>query len=497
MKKIIFIAFILVQSIVLSQSQSELNIYESPEYEDEIKTDSIQSIYTSNQGKSGIVRLNKKFLFFDIFDSNLKRVYTNSFKIKKREKYVGDIFFNDEIKVFTETYPEKYVKVLWCYILNIKNNTSKKIQLTSTKIDKKINLFSNKKGIHLAVSPNLNHFSIVKYTINKGTIYFNIDVFNSESFNLEYSKKATRDENSFYSITDLKVDNKKSVYVLGESFYNEKSPKMKIGSVHYFILEKFSLNNYSKLKIDFENKYIKTLKATEFNGQLNLYGLYSEKNLNHIKGVCNVSIDINSMEILNQNLQEFPYQIYNDLFNNDIAKKKKKKSKEFSNYKIDYVLKDSKNNVYLLAEELYYTSSGQSYNPSGVFMYGSKTPHYDDIIIIKFNESGKLDWGRSIFKKDTEPSYNAFLKNDKLNVILNSGKDLKELKDGRIKVSQGYFETSALYNFVYSNNGVVSIQKIQDNKGKTYYLPHYGNFVNGKFIMISDSRKKRRFMQIR
>ena len=105
--------------------------------------------------------------------------------------------------------------------------------------------------------------------------------------------------------------------------------------------------------------------------------------------------------------------------------------------------------------------------------------------------------GEEVFlKKDTKPSYNAFLKNSKLHIILNSGKNLKELDDGRTKTSKGYFETSALYDFVYTNEGELSIQKIQNNKNRTYYLPRYGNYTSGKFIMISDSRRKRKFMTL-
>ena len=62
--------------------------------------------------------------------------------------------------------------------------------------------------------------------------------------------------------------------------------------------------------------------------------------------------------------------------------------------------------------------------------YWQTTYHYDDILIMKFDNNGKLDWSRSVFKKAQSPSYNAFIKNDELHVILNSGKNLNEKKDG-------------------------------------------------------------------
>ena len=95
------------------------------------------------------------------------------------------------------------------------------------------------------------------------------------------------------------------------------------------------------------------------------------------------------------------------------ALKKKKKGKELKSFYIDYVLLDSNGNTYILAEEFYitqvYISNGM--NGGG---YWQTTYHYDDILIMKFDNNGKLDWSRSVFKKAQSPSYNAFIKNDEL-----------------------------------------------------------------------------------
>jgi hypothetical protein len=300
---------------------------------------------------------------------------------------------------------------------------------------------------------------------------------------LIYDQQITRNENKFYSLSEIKIDNEKNVFVLSESFYDEESPKLKSEENRHFILEKFNGNNYSKLNLDLEGKHIKSLKTVVNENNYNVYGFYSDSGLNAIKGVCNILVDMNKFEIIEKNLQDLPAQVYADLFGND--KVDKKKDEELFNFKIDYILNDSQDNVYLLAEQFYIT-----YNNN------QKVEHYDDILIIKFNSNGNLDWGRSIFKKDYRTSYKAFLKNDDLHIILNSGKELKELEDGRTKTTQGFFESSALYDFVYNSSGNNSIHKLQNNKKNTYYLPKFGNYINGKFIMISDSRNERQFMSL-
>jgi hypothetical protein len=63
-------------------------------------------------------------------------------------------------------------------------------------------------------------------------------------------------------------------------------------------------------------------------------------------------------------------------------------------------------------------------------------------------------------------------------------------------VSKGWFESSALYDFTYNNSGKVTYNKIQNNKGNTYYLPYYGTFENNIFLMMSSGRKKRQFMKL-
>jgi hypothetical protein len=197
------------------------------------------------------------------------------------------------------------------------------------------------------------------------------------------------------------------------------------------------------------------------------------------------------LKINNLNFQDLPEKIFTDMFGSNKAEKMNKK--ELSNFDINHILKDSQNNIFLLAEEFYVTSTAGMgpYN-----MGGGTNNHYDDIIIVKFNPNGKLDWGSNILKSDFKPSYNAFLKNDELHVILNTGSDLNQLDDGRTKIRKGFFESSALYDFSYTIDGNESIQKIQDNKGKAYYLPNFGYYSSGKFIMLSDSENARKFMSL-
>jgi len=487
MKRILFTALLLCQGIIIAQNESDFKLYESPIYNDEVKTDSVRAIYTSNSGRTGIVRNDKKHIVFDLFNERSSKIHTKIIETERTETYVGDLFFNSEIKVFTETYPERDTKLLSCYIINLIDKEDKKIELSSTTVIKKLRLFSNKKDTKFSVSPNMDYFSVTNYTIHEDEIFYHISVFDSKSYELIYDQQINRKENEFYSLSEIKIDDNKNVYLLGESFYNEESPKRKSEKNRHFIIEKFTGKDYSLIDLNLDKRHIVSLKSVVKGNEYNLYGFYSETGENSIKGVCNISVNTDEFKIIDKNLQDLPSQVYADLFGS--GKVDKKKDKELSDFKIDYILNDIQDNVYLMAEEFYISYNYQNYN-------AQKVEHYGDILIIKFNPNGKLDWGRSIYKNSMRPSYNAFIKNDNLHLILNSGKNLRELGDGRTKTSKSFFETTALYDFVYKSSGNVEINKIQNNNDKTYYLPNSGNYVDGKFIMIGDSQNERRFMTL-
>jgi len=488
MKKVFIILTILIQNYVVAQNKTNLNILESLEFEDEVKSDSIPSIYTSKTGNTAIIRPGKNEIYFDIFDNNLIRKYSKSVETERKENYLGDIFYNNEIKVFTETMPKKDIKILSCYILNLDNKSTKKIELSQTEVDKKLSLYSNEKGVDFALSPNSKFFTLATYTIHRGEIYFQISVFDADTYELIFEKQTVRNENSFYSIIDIQIDNEQNVFIFGKSFFDKDNPQLRSDETYYYLMEKFSKSDYSKLNINFADKYVKTLKPALFNNSYNLYGFYSDKDFSQIKGVCNISIDLKTLTVGKTNFQDLPEKVFTDMFGS--KRTERKKDKELSNFNIDHILIDSQNSVYLIAEEFYITTTttGSPYGGS------ANIPHFDDIIIIKFQENGDIDWGRSIYKRDNRPSYNAFLKSGELHIILNSGKDLKQLDEGRTKTKKGLFESSALYDFKYTIGGNENIYKIQENKDNTYYLPNYGKYADEKFIMMNDSKQQRKFM---
>ena len=481
----------------IAQKTSKLQVRESTEYKDEVKTFDIKSIHTTSSNLTGIVRESKRDILFDVFDSDLKKVFSKTVGIDRKERFIGELFFDDEIKYFTVYSPRKNERVVYCHVLNLERMSYKREEIFRTSVEKKQSLFNgdNKRQTSFALSPNGQYFAMSTDDIKKNFNSYTIRVYDSKSLAMIYKQSYREDTERFYEPNDIMVSNDGNVYALGKLFKEGKKQKKEGNANYEFVLNEISNSTTRELFVDLdEDKHIQSLSITMMDDELHLIGFYSEKNVRRIKGGCNFLIDSGTLSILNKKFLNFPQEIYDDLYGYRQAERKK--DEEFSSFYIDYVLIDDAGSTYILAEEFYITSQYVSNGLNGGG-YWFNTNHYDDVLIIKFNANGDLDWGRSIFKRATEPSYNAFLKNGELHVILNSGKKLTEKTDGRTKASKGWFESSALYDFVYSSSGDVSYDKIQDNKGNTFYAPFYGTFENGSFIMMSSrNSKKKQFMTL-
>ena len=320
-----------------------------------------------------------------------------------------------------------------------------------------------------------------------------VHVFDAHSLELLYTKDYYSNTDKFFSSSDMIIDNEANVFALGKEYEDGKSEKINGKPNYSFILTKVNENAFESAEVSLdENENIKSLRIIPNNEDLNLIGFYSEKNAHRIKGIVQFKINSKSLSQSDKKLNPLPTEVYADLYGDDKADKKKEK--ELRSFYLDYVIEDDLGNIYLLAEEFYVTQTYVSTGMNGG--YWSTVYHYDNILISKISSEGNILWGRSIFKKDSQPSYNAFVMENKLHVLLNSGKDLKEKEDGRVKASKGFLESTSLYDFVYDENGNVTHEKIQDNKNKTVYIPFLGNYKKDKFIMFNLSKNNKQLMML-
>src|SRR5690606_23905001 len=236
---------------------------------------------------------------------------------------------------------------------------------------------------------------IITDNIKKNLNSYTARVFYANGLEQVYQKSYQEDKEKYFEPNDMVIDNSGTVYSVGKKFLQGRSQKKKGEANYDFLLNKISQESVSDIKISLgESEHIRSLNLSLNDEELRLVGFFSERNVNRIKGGCNFVVDIsNAMTIKGKNSFDLPVSVYEDLYGEKRADRKK--DTELSNFYIDYIVEDSNGNTYLLAEEFYIT---QQYIQTGTMGgYWTTVFHYDDILILKFNANNNLEWGRSVF----------------------------------------------------------------------------------------------------
>jgi hypothetical protein len=487
------ICFLVFCNSSFAQSTTNLSVQESKEYDDKEKSENVVAIYTSESGKTIIVRNGKKDFSFDVFNSDLSKIHSHSIHKVKKEEDVGTLFFGNKLKLFTVYAPKSKERVVLCHTIDIDTYAYEKSELLNTNVEKGGNLFGKRRhrNTSFSMSPDSSSYAIATDNIRKNKNSYTVQVFNAETNDLIYKKSYQESIDKKFEQQDLYMDENMVVYSLGKLYIDGVSKKKKGKANYKFILNKVSEKSTIELLIDLDDEQIKSLSISQSNNDMHLLGFYSERNVKRIKGGCDFIIDTENFSVKQKKAHLLPKQVYDDLYGYRSAARKDGKKSELKNFDINHVLIDSKGGAYVVAEEFYVT---YIYVSTGYGGYMQRVEHYDDILILKFDPNGDLGWARSVFKKAYSPSYNAFLKQDQLHIILNAAKNLKEKKDGRTKVRNKALQASSLFDIEYSLKGEVSYNKIQDNKGNEYYRPFFGTHQDDRFIMMSRGKRKKTFM---
>ena len=310
--------------------------------------------------------------------------------------------------------------------------------------------------------------AIATDNIKKNANSYNVYVYDAKTLQLSYEKKYFENPDSFFKSFDMSIDDNGDIYAVGKEYKEGKREKKGENPNYNIVLHKISAANVASNRIELnENQHIADLKIIPKANSIHLYGFYSKEYAGKISGLNKITVNKNNLQEYNMQQTSLPETVLTDLYT--VEKAENKKDKDLTNYYLDYVIEDEQGNITLLAEKFYLT---QTYVSNGINGGGHWVTHYhyDNILVIRINSAGNLVWGRSIFKKAGYPSYNAFMVDDNLHVLLNTGK-LKTKKDGRVKAKTGWLQSTALFDYIYNKNGEVTQEKIKENKGGKHLSP--------------------------
>lgn len=478
----------LTSCLTYAQRTTSLEVIETEAVIDKVRTINVLSTDVSDSNLTTTIRGDKKRFSVTVFDEKYNKVITKAVKRESKEYFKESFIKGNNLHFFSVHSPKKKIKRIYSYTFNLESNVLKKTLFIEYNLPG-VNLLSGtikKRKTFFEISKNEKFFAIAFGTHKKLSNSYTIKVFDSESLELIYEREYHEFEKRRFVPNDVIVDNKGDVYLLGKLYFSAKLPfsgrdekKLLSNDANYeFIVNKVSKSKTEHIKIGLENEHIGSLKIVDKEKNILILGLFSEKEISKLKGSCSFILNKTPLEIISKKHKNLPKKVYEDLFREGRIKRIKKR--ELPRFFIDHIVEDSKGNSYLLAEKFYVIEPNYNVAPGGMSSTRAPVYHYDDIVILKFDSSGDVIWGRSILKKATKPTYNAFIKNDNLHVLFNSSENLTKHKDGRVKASEKIFASYSLFDYEYSTDGDVQRNKVED---KTLYNAYYGALKQNRFIM--------------
>jgi hypothetical protein len=231
-----------------------------------------------------------------------------------------------------------------------------------------------------------------------------------------------------------------------------------------------------------EGNLSESLKMFRKGNSIICAGFYIRPDSNWFDGVSYFEMDASTLEV--KTIKHTP-------FSDDIRKYKKgnwiiRKYGKQLNFKGVIITDDGE--IILNAEEyceVTTTPMGGAGMVMGMGITGGNTFYYfDDIITVKINNLGEVDWVKNIGKNqiaegpdDAYVSYTSIYKNNTLSLFLNIDRDVKTDGKGEVEFKQRIKSKSDLTVIKIDNYGNMSYEKLLDNENS--YVP----FMTAKGIV--------------
>lgn len=245
---------------------------------------------------------------------------------------------------------------------------------------------------------------------NKEVIGFNVfDNTLNKLWNKEFTMPYTEE---MVEIEDYAVDNKGDGYILAKVYEGKKKDKNKDGSVnyHYELLRASAGSKELKvIKIKGENRFLHDLFLTEdFEGNLVCAGYYSNSSAYSSDGIFITKLDAEgSLRNIHKGFYEFPSEILKSFLSERTQKKLDKKESqdkdlEVARLVLRNIIINKDGSVLLAGEQYYYTITIVRSGNSTRTRYNY---FFNDILAMKINASGEMEWCHKIPKRQAGSSY--------------------------------------------------------------------------------------------
>jgi hypothetical protein len=369
---------------------------------------------------SGIYTIKERFGFsavrYTLEHYNKDFIPTKSFDLDLEENG-SECFFEQVLHLKGKLYlfssfPNSRTKkkILSVQQIDKKTLRPEEKKLSLAEIDFKGEMRSNSGQFDIKVSRDSSKVLVaykLPYDKNEPEV-FGFHVFTNQ-FQELWSKQVTVPyENELFDIENIKVDNDGDTYVLA-LIYNDRRKSKRRGAPNY----KYQVyawsdrgNTMKEYAVSLEEKFLTDMQMEILNNKnLVCAGFYSKRGTYSINGTFFLTIDSKSKEITTKSLKEFGVDFITANMREGEAERTKRKRErgedvELYEYDLDKLIVGKDGGAMLIGEQYFIKVETQTRRVNG-FMQSYSTTHYyyNDIIAVKINPKGQIEWAEKIAKR--------------------------------------------------------------------------------------------------
>ncbi|HYG02029.1 MAG TPA: hypothetical protein VD927_06255 [Chryseosolibacter sp.] len=321
-------------------------------------------------------------------------------------------------------------------------------------------------------------------------------------------------EDELFDLESYRVDNDGDVYLLG-LIYNEKRKSKRRGAPNY----KYQIFAYrdkgktvKEYPVMLSDKFITDMQIEVLNNKnLICAGFYSAKGTYSIRGTYFLTIDAKTKDIKTKSFKEFGIDFITQNMTEGQAEKAKRKEEkgqenELYEYDLDRLIVGKDGSAILLGEQYYVTTQTHTSFVNGrTQSYTSTHFYYNDIIAVKVDPSGKIEWSEKIAKRQHTVDDGGFYSSYTMAIV--KGQLCFIFNDDPRNVS--YSGVGKVVNYRGGKESLVMLVTL-DQKGKQRRQPLFSSadlevitrpkvceqITNNEVILFGQRRKTQQFASV-
>ena len=319
-------------------------------------------------------------------------------------------------------------------------------------------------------------------------------------------------KDGLFDVESFRVDNSGNVYLLG-LIYKEKRKSKRKGQPNYsyeILACRDGGNTLMQYPVVLEDRFLSDMQIEILDDKrLVCAGFYSEKGTYSIKGTYFLTIDAATKEIKTKSFKEFSLDFIIQSMtdreaNRAVRKAEKGEEAELYEYDLDKLLVGKDGSAILIGEQYF-----MNVVTTSTFFNGVMTPttnyhyYYNDIIAVKINAEGQIEWAEKVAKTQHSINDNGFYSSYTLAIV--KGKICFIFNDNAKNLDYNRVGRPKNFNIKESLVMIVSLNQ----KGEQLRQPLFKNdqevivrpkvckqILNNQVILFGQRKKNQQFARV-